>query len=105
MTRGKALVLTLGGLAILGGVYGVLLIRRGFSAKDEPSSIERVLARAARNLAIPGRAARETNPWKPTPDNLKEAREVFTDRCATCHGQDGKGRTDVGRNMYRSLRT
>ena len=100
MTRGKVLALALGGLAVLVGVYVGLLIRRGFSAKNEPSSMERVLARAARNLSIPRRAARETNPWKPTPDNLKEARDIFTDRCATCHGHDGRGRTDVGRNMY-----
>ena len=100
MTRAKALALTLGGLAILSCGYVGLLIRRGFSARDEPSSLERVLARAARKLAIPGRAARETNPWKPTLDNLKEAREIFTNRCAICHGQDARGRTDVGRNMY-----
>lgn len=100
MIRGKVLALTLVGFALLLVIYGTWLIRRGFSAKDEPSSLERVLARAARNLSIPGKAARLSNPLKPTSDNLQEAREIFMARCATCHGHDGKGRTDVGHNMY-----
>jgi predicted CXXCH cytochrome family protein len=87
-------------LAVIGGAYGIALIRRGFSATDEPSALERVVARAVRNLAIPSRAARETNPWMATPELLREARETFLDRCATCHGEDGSGQTAVGRNTY-----
>ena len=100
MPRRKLLTLLLCGLAAIGAVYGALLVRRGFSARDEPSWPERVVARAVRNLAIPRHAAREANPWTATPDNLKEAREVFLARCAECHGNDGRGLTSVGRNLY-----
>jgi len=100
MTRGKSLALAFCGVVIAGGVYGVWLIRRGFSARDEPSSLERGVARIVRNLSIPRQAARETNPWKADPDILKDAREIFTARCATCHGIDGKGQTTVGKNLY-----
>ena len=31
---------------------------------------------------------------------MKEAREHFIARCAICHGNDGRGRTQVGRNLY-----
>ena len=62
--------------------------------------MERVVARTARNLAIPRSARLEVNPWKATPEVLKESRESFLDRCATCHGVDGSGRTQVGRNLY-----
>jgi predicted CXXCH cytochrome family protein len=100
MTRRKALLLITFGVVVLAGIYGATVIGRGFSTRAEPSYPERVVARAVRNLAIPGHAKRETNPWKATPDTLKEARDTFMDRCATCHGNDGSGETAVGRNLY-----
>jgi len=93
--------LLLAGLALLAiGVYGARLIWRGFSTADEPSYLEKTLARATRNLSIPRNARLEANPWKATPEVFKEARESFLDRCASCHGQDGSGQTTVGRNLY-----
>jgi predicted CXXCH cytochrome family protein len=96
----KALVLAVFGAAVFAAAYGTILIRRGFSAAGEPSSLEKIAARTARNLAIPSRARNEDNPWKPTSETLKEAREDFTARCAICHGNDGSGQTQVGRNLY-----
>src|SRR5207237_838639 len=81
-------------------IYGAALIRRGFAASEEPSGLEKLMARAVRNLSIPGRARKETNPWKPTPENLQEGRDHFLARCAICHGTDGSGVTPVGRNLY-----
>ncbi len=81
-------------------VIGVLTIRRGFSARDEPSGMERMMARQARHLAVP-RAARELkNPLLMTPELLTEARAHFADHCALCHGNDGRGKTEIGRNLY-----
>ncbi len=100
MKRWKALVLVILGAAIVAAAYGAILIRRGFSAAGEPSPLEKIAARAVRNLAIPSRARNEENPWKATPETLKEAREDFTARCAICHGNDGSGQTQVGRNLY-----
>jgi predicted CXXCH cytochrome family protein len=100
MIRRKALALIAFGIVIVAAIYGALVIRRGFSTREEPSYPERVVARAVRNIAIPEQAKKETNPWKATPDTLKEAREIFTDRCASCHGIDGSGQTTVGRNLY-----
>jgi predicted CXXCH cytochrome family protein len=81
-------------------VYAGISVRRGFSTAAEPSSIEKVVARAVRNLAIPTKARFELNPWKPTPTILIEARDNFIARCSVCHGPDGVGQTDVGRNLY-----
>jgi len=102
MTRRKVLALIGFGIVIAAAIYGAMLIRRGFSTRTEPSYPERVVARAVRNLSIPGGAKNEANPWKAkaTPDTLKEARDTFMDRCATCHGNDGAGETSVGRNLY-----
>ena len=80
--------------------YGLIVIRGGFSATAEPSSLEKLVARAVRNLAIPSRARNQTNPWKATPETLQEAHDKFIDRCAVCHGFDGSGQTQVGRNLY-----
>src|SRR5580692_7746539 len=100
MQAWKILVL-LGGVVLVAlGLYGALLIRSGFSTADQPSYLEKVVARATRNLAIPRKARLEPNPWKPTPDVLQEARESFLDRCAVCHGPDGSGQTQDGSNLY-----
>ncbi len=91
----------LGVLAVLAlAGYGLQLIWRGFNTADEPSSVERIAARSARNLSIPAKAKKESNPFQPTRDNLKEARESFIARCSVCHGADGSGKTEVGRNLY-----
>ncbi|MGB8324200.1 MAG: hypothetical protein WCE52_14675, partial [Candidatus Acidiferrum sp.] len=41
------------------GFYGARLIWRGFSTADQPSYLERTVARAARNLSIPRKARLE----------------------------------------------
>jgi predicted CXXCH cytochrome family protein len=97
----RKLFLLLGGVILAGlGWYGVRLVWRGFSTADQPSYLEKVLARTARNLSIPRKARLEANPWTSTADVLKDARESFLDRCAVCHGPDGSGQTQVGNNLY-----
>ena len=100
MQRGRMLLGGCLALVVLGAIYGARLIRRGFSAAEEPSGIEKLMARAVRNLSIPARASKETNPWTSTPESLREARDHFLARCAICHGTDGSGVTQVGRNLY-----
>ncbi|MFL6235374.1 MAG: c-type cytochrome [Thermoanaerobaculia bacterium] len=81
-------------------VLCILTMRRGFSAREEPSSIEKLIARQARHLAVP-RAARELrNPLSVTPELLAEARAHFADHCALCHGNDGRGKTEIGQSLY-----
>ena len=100
VTRRKFFALFFGGLALIAVVYGASLIRSGFSANAEPSSLEKVVARTVRNISIPSRVRDAKNPWKPTLTTLNEARADFADRCAICHGSDGSGLTQVGRNLY-----
>jgi mono/diheme cytochrome c family protein len=96
----KLFALLCGVVLVAIGLYGARLIWRGFSTADQPSYLEGTLARAARNLAIPRKSRLEANPWKATPEVLREARESFLDRCAVCHGPDGSGKTSVGTNLY-----
>ena len=100
MKAWKVFVLPSGVALLALGLYGARLIWHGFSTADQPSYLETVVARTARNLAIPRKARLETNPWQATPGVLKEAQENFLDHCAVCHGPDGSGQTQDGRNLY-----
>jgi mono/diheme cytochrome c family protein len=75
-------------------------LRYGFSARDEPSRIEHVLARAVRHYAAPSDLRGRKNPVQLTPDLLSKARAHFADHCAYCHGNDGRGQTSIGRSFY-----
>jgi mono/diheme cytochrome c family protein len=80
--------------------FGWVTIRRGFSARDNPSALEAFLAKTARNLSIPASERDAKNPFAPTAEVLGEARAHFADHCATCHGNDGSGKTEIGQNLY-----
>jgi predicted CXXCH cytochrome family protein len=100
MKAWKAFFLALLFVAVVVAVCGLLFIHRGFRATNQPSRLEIVVARAARNLSIPRDARREKNPLDVTPENLRDGREVFSARCQTCHGHDGTGLTPVGQSLY-----
>lgn len=76
------------------------LLRHGFSARDNPSWIETVVARTTRRMAVPTKARRMTNPTPNTPDTLAEARAHWADHCAICHANNGSGNAEIGRNLY-----
>lgn len=81
-------------------VAAVVLIRRGFSARDQPSLVEFVVARSVRRLAVPARMRNMTNPIPLTREVLSDARAHFADHCAACHANDGSGNTTIGQNLY-----
>jgi mono/diheme cytochrome c family protein len=99
MTRWKVAFLILAAALAAGAAYAAVLLRSGFSARDNPSWIETLAARTARTLAIPA-TYRMKNPYSPTPENLREAEEHFADHCATCHANDGSGDTLFGKGLY-----
>jgi hypothetical protein len=49
----KAVSLILFALAVAAAGYGLILVRRGFSALATPSAIEELAATTARKLAVP----------------------------------------------------
>src|SRR5579862_7939962 len=100
LNRPKVVLLISLAVAILAAFYGMIVIRRGFSAADQPSAAEAIIARTVRNLGIPTAARAEQSPLTATHALLAEARENFTDHCAACHGMEGDGRSGVGQNLY-----
>src|SRR5688572_24380037 len=97
--RSTFLVIGVAVVLIVPLVVAASMIRRGFSAHDEPSTVEAMMARSMRRWAVPADLRNLENPVPLTPQVLNEGLAHFADHCATCHSNDGKG-ADLGRRMY-----
>jgi mono/diheme cytochrome c family protein len=75
-------------------------LRHGFSAREKPWAVEAFVARNLRRLATGSDVKSKTNPLKPSPAALAEARDHFADHCATCHANDGSGKTAINDGLY-----
>jgi mono/diheme cytochrome c family protein len=100
MKRG-ALILVLLVLAV--GVIGFVafsFLHNGVSAKATPTSLEVMMARKARHMALPSAARTLTNPVAISEENLRDGRLHFADHCAICHANDGSCDTMMGSGLY-----
>lgn len=86
--------------AVAGAVVFVGMIRNGFSARERPSAVEAYLARRVRHWAVPAKSRRLENPFSGSPEAVAAGRVHFADHCALCHGNDGRGKTEIGQNLY-----
>ena len=91
------LIVLFGGI---GAIAAYSIVSRGLSAHDEPSRLEAMVARAMRRWATPADMRNRSNPVEATPQVLDRALEHYADHCATCHGNDGSGDTEIGRGLY-----
>ena len=99
--RKRTLLLSITVAGIAGAcAFGWVTIRRGFSARDNPSAIEQLVATTARQLAVPSQYRELRNPLSASSDNLHAGMEHFADHCATCHANDGSGDTSFGKGLY-----
>lgn len=98
----RAKLLALGSAVVFAAILipCVLMVGRGFSARDEPTAIEAMVAGTMRKMAIPSDARNAANPVASSPEVLSRAKAHFADHCAICHGNDGRGQTTIGRNLY-----
>ena len=71
-----------------------------FTAKATPPEWEIKIARFIRHMATPSHFLKMSNPIGFSPEILAEARHHFADHCATCHANDGSGKTNMGPNFY-----
>lgn len=93
--------LLVGSLIIVGVVVlSVWLLPGAFSAKAKPSELEITLARFVRHWATPSDLRDAKNPIPISPKVLSEALHHFADHCASCHANDGSGKTPMGPNFY-----
>jgi mono/diheme cytochrome c family protein len=100
MPRSRVVPLVMVAAVVLVVAGAVATVRRGFSARDQPSALETYVARVARRLAVPSNAKGAKNPFTGSPELMAEARAHFADHCAICHANNGSGNTEIGRNLY-----
>jgi mono/diheme cytochrome c family protein len=99
--RKRTVLLSITAAGIAGATaFGWMSIRRGFSARDNPSVVETFVAKTARRLSVPASERNSPNPFAPSVEVLSQARAHFADHCAICHGNDGGGKTQIGQNLY-----
>jgi mono/diheme cytochrome c family protein len=91
-------LLAVAGLAAVAALVWMAL--QGISAKPEPPAVEAAVARRARQLLIPASARARTNPEPDSPEGRADALAHWADHCASCHGADGRGQTEMGRGLY-----
>ena len=82
------------------GLWFSGLIQSCCGARQVPTRIETVLARRFRSLSMPSNAKASRNPFTSSPELLQESARHFADHCASCHGNDGSGNTEMGRNLF-----
>jgi mono/diheme cytochrome c family protein len=96
----RTLVLLLAIAIFAIGVGLFWITSTGMSARAKPSALEAHLGQTVRNLSIPKSARGLQNPMQTSPETLLEARRHFADHCASCHGNDGRGTTEMGQKLY-----
>lgn len=91
-------------LLVLAGVIGAAgmwyLVNSGVSAKEQPGGVEEFIAGRVRNMAIARRAKSLTNPVEYSAEVIADGRAHFADHCATCHANDGSGKTAIGQGLW-----
>jgi mono/diheme cytochrome c family protein len=102
LVAGSMRKIVAGSIVVVAGlvVAYVYVAGRGFSARAEPTAIERAIALQLRSLATPRDAKATKNPLPDSPDTLRAGLEHFADHCAICHGNDGSGKSVVGSGLY-----
>ena len=98
----KALLVVIIVLFALALIYGAYMVRNGFRSRAHPGALEAAVEHTMRDLSIPRSAKEAKNPWagKASPEILEAAKAHWADHCATCHANDGSGKTEMGPNLY-----
>ena len=92
--------LVIGFIIIVGLLIGIVwFLPDAFNAKGKPPEWEMSMARFARHLATPSQWRDASNPLVTTPKVMANALHHFADHCATCHANDGSGKTPMGPNF------
>jgi mono/diheme cytochrome c family protein len=84
-------------LAAAGVAY---VMATGLNARAQPGALETRLARAVRALAIPREIRLKANPVPKSADAIADGLNHFADHCASCHANDGSGKTEMGQNLF-----
>ncbi len=71
----------------------------GISARREAGQFERQASRAVWRFLVPGPIKIKENPVVDSAETVRDATQLWVDRCVVCHANDGGG-TTLGRNLH-----
>ena len=101
MPMSRELKIGLGALLLAGIlIYVSSLLGNYPGAREAPSKSEAAIARRLRSWSMPRDARSRKNPFTNSPELLQKSARHFADHCASCHGNDGSGATEMGRNLF-----
>ncbi len=74
----------------------------GMIARQDPPSLEKLIAGKLVDISIPASAHESKNPLEAKPDSPAAfaGAELYKKNCEICHGFDGSGKTDAGAGLY-----
>jgi mono/diheme cytochrome c family protein len=97
----KGALLALVCLAVAGLLGAVVFLKStGLRTQGAPGRLETAIARRARALAVPSEYSAMKNAVTADAESVREGMEHWADHCASCHGNDGSGDTQMGRNLF-----
>ncbi len=98
----KTRLIVIGVVGVVGALAALIWIKgqNGFSARDEPSGLEKFAAETMRSISMPSAAKALKSPERVDDARVAGARMHWADHCATCHANDGSGNTPIGKNLF-----
>src|SRR5262245_31164723 len=94
-------VITIAVLLVIGWLALYSRVRAsGLAADAETGRVERVVRSGPVPLAMPADARQQKNPFAADQTIWRTAADHYGDHCAACHGNDGRGQTQLGQSMY-----
>ena len=101
VTLAVAIVVVLFVLA-LGAAYRYITTG-GLIARQKPPAVEASVTRWALRTSVPESAKKLQNPLaadNAASENVSAGQELYKQKCETCHGYDGSGKTEAGGGLY-----
>jgi len=101
--RSRTLFLVIGTVVAIGAVSGALyaaFVPGLSSALQEPPAAETIIATWLLHQSVPDEAKRAVNPLKDDLASIAAGRDLYREKCETCHGYDGGGKTTIGAGQY-----
>ena len=103
--RKRLTLIAVTGLVLFVLAAGVLysyIVSGGLIARQKPSTIETRVARLMVRVSVPEASKLMQNPLMADAGgvNVSAGRELYKQKCETCHGYDGSGKTETGAGLY-----
>jgi predicted CXXCH cytochrome family protein len=97
---GRILGFALGALVLLAAAAYIFVLP-GFSrARNDPSALETRVATWLLHHSVPASDAQRVNPLGQDVAGITAGREIFRQKCESCHAYDGGGKTEIGAGTY-----